>query len=293
MILISSCSSRREVIITPSEEDLSKQQKLLSSIYIGQRQSEVLDKIYFSKFNSFEVNQPEINVLYQEYTNFETNITFGFFFKNKKLAAILSEDDSRTLFACRTPFKTHGEHWLAYGVQPYSNWILARNAFDEDFEYRAHKTRTEIQRSDADVAAENTTTLIAYSPLLIIGAPFIAHAAITGKLADEEKRRDENKKKIEFSKTVQIGSSEDEIKDKLGIANRHDTINNNMVLTYFTPSFSYAIDDDGKVVWKEHYSMLELYHRLEKYGDRFYGEQNCGELESFWESKRKTISQKE
>jgi len=49
--------------------------------------------------------------------------------------------------------------------------------------------------------------------------------------------------------------------------------------------YSYAIDDDNKVIWMEHFSMYELYYRQKEYGDAFYGDEDCGELDSLWKNR--------
>jgi hypothetical protein len=277
--LIFSCTSNNPTI-RPSEESINKQENLLKKIYIGQDEKEVGAILPLNNYHFFEVVEDGIRYRYQNYHNIETNISLGVFFLEGKLASIISEDESQELFSCRTPFKTNGDHWLKHGVRPYSEWIIEKNKLNDGFNYRAFKLRTDTKKSEAHQNIEGVATLIAYSPFLVIGSPFILYAWATGEFEKDEKKRIEFQSKIEFAQNVSIGTPIEELSIKLGAPTRSDTVNGDLALSYYDVYHTFGVSDN-KVIWIESPSMLELYNRQLQYGESFYGNATCENLNNF------------
>lgn len=278
--LIISCTSNNPTI-QPSEESINKQENLLKKIYIGQDEKELGTILTLKNYPFFEVVEDGISYRYQNYHNIETNISLGVFFLEGKLVSIISEDDSQDLFSCRTPFKTNGNHWLKHGVRPYSEWIIEKNKLKDDFNYRAYKLITNTKKSKTHQNIEGVATLIAYSPLLVIGSPFILYAWATGEFEEDEKKGVELQSKFKFAQNVTIGTPTEELSIKLGLPTRSDTINGDLALSYYDTDHTFGVRDN-KVIWIESPSMFELHSRQLQYGDSFYGNATCANLDKLW-----------
>lgn len=275
-----SCSTTSIVEVLPTEAAISVQEKTLRSVYIGQSRDETLKRVGLSTGRSFDILEKGRYFSYQEFMNFDTNILLGFYFEDEVLASVISEDDASKLFACRTFFKTGNTHWLNFGIQPYSDWIKARNSLSNEFNYRAYKPRKELKRNRVDTALEKTVTALVYAPLAIATSPVILHDTLS-ETTNQERAKTHGL--IQLSHTIKINDTEQHVYSTLGKPDKISYVNRSKVLSYFTPSYSYGIVD-GTVTWKETYSMFELYERQKKHGKRTYGDNDCGELERLWES---------
>ncbi|WP_394389823.1 hypothetical protein [Shewanella woodyi] len=187
-----SCSTVYEVEIVPTEEAISRQEGMLKGIHIGQAKAEVDKLVTLPKYNSFDVKEGDNTYAFQQTTNNETNVGFGFYFENDKLSAVLSDDDTAKLSSCRSLFRTNAKHWLEYGIKPYADWIKARNSMSQDFNYREFRTRTEVRRNKLDTALGNPLTIVAYSPAIVLASPVIIHDQITGESEKKESRYKRN-----------------------------------------------------------------------------------------------------
>ena len=282
-ILTTSCSSTNKIIY-PSVDAIDKQEATLRQIYIGQSIKELSSIIPLQSYHHFEVLEDKNSYLYLNYNNYETNNSYGLYFMNGKLISVISEKDSVTLFACRTMFKTNGEHWLNYGVQPYSNWLIERNTLNKDFNYRAHKP-SRSSKSKSHQTAEGIATLVAYSPLLVIGSPFIIYSWASGGMEEDETKQQKKITQRELAASITLGTKYQTITDSLGYPNRTDTVNHNLSLSYFELYYTYGINDGDIVIWKESTSMHELFQRQRKLGDILYGDEECGSLDELWRRK--------
>jgi len=276
--VITSCANRyQEVIITPTEEELAAQEKVLRSFFLGQDKQEVLKLTTLLNHHFFEVMENHHTYSFSTIYNAKTNMTFGLYFEDDKLVSFLSDDDSNRLFSCRTMFNTNGYHWLAFGIAPYSYWITSRDQLKGGMDYRAFNTRIHREQSDLAHAFETAINLIGYSPFIILASPMMLYEALS-----DEKDKNKDRDNTAILPTMKIGDSESYLLNKLGPPDVINRVNGSKVFTYNSQSYSFGLNG-GQVVWRESYSMFELYNRQKEYGT--YGDEDCGTLGEFWQSK--------
>jgi hypothetical protein len=281
-VLTLSCASNNAPIV-PTEASISEQEALLKQIYIGQDEQDVVSILSLSASNYFEVLEDNIEYRYLNYWNTDTNVALGVFFIGGKLASVISETDAGTLYSCRTPFKTAGKHWLEYGVKAYSDWIIEKNALDGSFDYRIHNSRAYSSKSTTARSIENATTLIAYSPFIVIGSPFILHAWASGKFEEDEKKRLEVLEKIALAKAMPLNTHLDELTTTFGFPIKTGTINSHLALAYEDIYHTFGTSN-SKVIWKESPSMLEMMGSAAlKYGNSHANSVHCESLEPLWQ----------
>jgi len=276
-----SCASNNPAI-APTEASIREQEALLKQIYIGQDEQDVVSILSLSARNYFEVLEDKIEYRYLNYWNTDTNISLGVFFVEGKLASVISETDASTLYSCRTPFKTAGKHWLEYGVKPYSDWIIEKNVLDASFDYRMYKSRANASKSITGRNIENATTLIAYSPFIVIGSPFILHAWASGEFEEDEKKRLEVREKIALAKAMPLNTHQDELTSTFGFPIKTGTINSHLALAYEDIYHTFGTSR-SKVIWKESPSMLEMMGSPGlKYGNSHANSVSCESLDQLW-----------
>lgn len=278
-LFISSCSTTK--LVYPSKEIIDRQEESLRKLYIGQSFQDVSRIIELHNNNHFEVLETADHHLYFNYNNYETKLLVGVYFVNGKLASILSQENSVTLFACRTMFKTTGRHWLSKGMKPYSDWITSRNALNNNFNYREnHPSRA--PKSKLEKTAGDIAMFVGYSPVLIASSPFVLFSWNSGDMAEDKKKAKQVNSKIELASSIPLGTDYDSVIRALGKPSKESKINNTLIIYYDDLRYTFGVNESNVVIWKEPISMLELFERQQRFGGKVYGKYNCGELDSLW-----------
>lgn len=280
--LLTACSSTYQAKDIPSDEAITTQEGALKKIFKGQPKNDVLKLMSYSISHSFDVIEGEDSYSYKELQNFDTNVAFGLYFENEELEAVILDDDVNDLFSCRTLFKTNRKHWLSHGIEPYQNWIRSKDHLTRGLDYRINHPQIVTKQKVSDKIIENTLSAIVYAPFLVAAAPFVIHDEITGQT---DKKRTLFSERLDLAKAVAIRTTEEDILAKLGQPDQIDYVAKTKVLTYYGPSYSYGIEN-GVVLWKEQFSMFELYNRQFDYGSTFYGKTDCGSLDTYWEANK-------
>jgi hypothetical protein len=146
-----------------------------------------------------------------------------------------------------------------------------------------HNSRADSSKSTTARSIENATTLIAYSPFIVIGSPFILHAWASGEFEEDEKKRLEVLEKIDLAKAMPLNTHLDELTTTFGFPIKTGTINSHLALAYEDIYHTFGTSN-SKVIWKESPSMLEMMGSAAlKYGNSNANSVHCESLEQLWQ----------
>lgn len=274
----------------PSEAVISAQESTLKKLHQGQDKAEVLSLLQYPVTNFFEVNEGGKYFSYVAVINPSTRASFGFLYEDEKLQFLIVDGDVQDFFACRSMFKTNGEHWLSFGVAPYREWLKDHDRLDGGFNYRLAKPQVAGQSKLAS-GIETASTAIVYAPILLMVSPFIAKDYISGKYQEDAEKR-KSKRELSKERAARVGGvipgvSESQMIAELGPASYIIEVDGAQVFVYNDFSSSFAVKNNV-IVWREHISMFELHARQIKYGNgkAFYSDVSCGKLDAVWQEKK-------
>jgi hypothetical protein len=245
------CASSRPEPISLTPQMLDKQQSMFDSFYVGQSVKESLALVGTQGINIFEVS--ENNNIYQ-YVDAKSPIThalFGLYFENRKLVALILEQDVTDFYFCRAYITEQGGHWLSQGIKPYSQWISKRNRLGVDFDKRIQHGKKTIS---GQFHASDAVEALSYAPVIVIALPYLALDQLAGGRQRAGKKKREKQYLYDTAPTIQISYSEDQLISLLGSYDRKDEVGSMSVFTYYEPSYSFGLID-RQLVWKESASM--------------------------------------
>ena len=280
MITVPSCTSKIEMV-SPTQKVLDSQETKFKQLYLGQSFSDVQFILQNKLFLKFEVQDSNINYSYYYFSNHDTKTSLYLYFIDKKLTSVLIESQASALWACKTPFRTNNNHWLSKGIKRYSDWIISNNSLNSTFDYRAHKLSQAPKNKTLSII-EHTFHFAVWSPLIVIGSPFILYDWLSGNRAKEQAETAEQRQLAKAATTVKIG---DEYKYVTKLLKQPDLLSVSHRIKkaeYENLYYSFGFDMDDKVTWIESTSFAKLKKIQFEVAESIYADYNCVGLEEQW-----------
>lgn len=285
LMICSSCASYRTVTEFASKKEIYEQVILFNNLYIEQPIAMVSARLREGQkiISSFDVKEKDKIYRFMMVHNTQTNVFFGLYFEDDLLKSLILDQDAIELYACRSPVKTRGKHWLYFGMKPYRQWIRDRNKLGKDFDKRIHKPRT----SKVPTTSSEIFTGVIFAPLIILATPFYVADKATGGSERLDNQNEAVKLKAKNAAEIPLGYTEEELLNRLGKPySREITSNSKILKFYFRYSYVYGLRN-GKVAWKETGPSFISYENSLTTDDvkSWYKQINCGSLENAWANK--------
>lgn len=135
-IMFAGCATTAPETVPVTEAMLVAQEQMFDGLYEGQALDETLALIEDFGVGFFDVKEGDVIHQYVPAFRPETRVRFGVYFENKRLVALLLEQDVADFYSCRR--MDESGHWLNNGIAPYREWIKARNQLGQEFDRRIY-----------------------------------------------------------------------------------------------------------------------------------------------------------
>jgi len=264
VLMLTACATTKSP--SPAEIELIRDQQeiMFSSLKSGQSLTEVMDVVLQYQQFSFEVLENDTVYQYVQAQYPVTEVLFAVFFEDEKLVSLILDQDVTDAARCQTNSGTGSSYWLFSGIRTFADWIKERNQLGRDYDPR---TIHLWERDPVDVG--DVVEAVSYLPMIAIFLPLYGFSEIAGGMQNRSKLKKEQRYYLETVGKIRLGTSEDDLLQLLGSADRMVQLEGTQIWTYNLPAISFGIVD-GAVKWKKSSSV-----GLPRNSSTIYGTPDC------------------